>query len=97
VTRGGFVEHFRLDANGEVDASRNDALQRKLAKNPSGKAAAHKNRTAQRSLGRVDGFDQDEAESKRDGHGAARLPQCSTTTGHHGYVPITRLPNSVEE
>jgi len=31
LTRGGFVEHFRLDANGEVDASRNDALQRKLA------------------------------------------------------------------
>ena len=44
VTRGGFVEHFRLDANGEVDASRNDALPRKLAKTPS-----RENRTAQRS------------------------------------------------
>jgi hypothetical protein len=26
ATRGGFNEHFRLDANGQVDASRNEAL-----------------------------------------------------------------------
>ena len=45
ATRGGFVEHFRLDANGEVDASRNDVLQRKLAKHSSGKVAS----TAQRA------------------------------------------------
>ena len=57
VTRGGFVEHFRLDANGEVDASRNDALQRKLAKNPSGKATAHESRTAQRSPSLIKYYD----------------------------------------
>ena len=34
VSRSGFVEHFRLDANGEVDASRSDALQRKIAEHP---------------------------------------------------------------
>jgi penicillin-binding protein 1A len=48
--RGGFVEHFRLDANGQVDASRNDA--RKLAKRSSGKVATHpsdETRTAQRA------------------------------------------------
>ncbi len=45
ATRGGFVEHFRLDANGEVDASRNDVLQRKFAKHSSGKIAS----TAQRA------------------------------------------------
>jgi penicillin-binding protein 1A len=50
--RGGFVEHFRLDANGQVDASRNDAPQRKLAKRSSGKVATHpsdETRTAQRA------------------------------------------------
>ena len=57
LTRGGFVEHFRLDANGEVDASRNDALQRKLAKNPSGKATAHESRTAQRSPSLIKYYD----------------------------------------
>ena len=53
LTRGGFVEHFRLDANGEVDASRNDTLQRKLAK----KVTAHESRTAQRSPSRIKYYD----------------------------------------
>jgi penicillin-binding protein 1A len=50
--RGGFVEHFRLDANGQVDASRNDLPQRKLAKHSSAKLATHRSvetRTAQRA------------------------------------------------
>jgi hypothetical protein len=50
--RGGFVEHFRLDANGQVDASRNGAPQRKLAKHSSDKVATHRSdesRTAQRT------------------------------------------------
>src|SRR4029077_9687994 len=46
--RGGFVEHFRLDANGQVDASRNDALQRKLAKKVPTHPSAE-SRTAQRT------------------------------------------------
>jgi penicillin-binding protein 1A len=51
-TRGGFVEHFRLDANGQIDASQNGAPQRKLAKHSSGKVATHpsvETRTAQRT------------------------------------------------
>jgi penicillin-binding protein 1A len=50
--RGGFVEHFRLDENGQVDASRNDAPERKLAKHSSEKVATHpsvETRTAQRT------------------------------------------------
>jgi membrane carboxypeptidase/penicillin-binding protein len=50
--RGGFVEHFRLDENGQVDASRNDAPKRKLAKHSSEKVATHpsvETRTAQRT------------------------------------------------
>ena len=42
ATRGGFVEHFRSDASGQVDASRSVATQRKLAKNPSGKVPTHR-------------------------------------------------------
>jgi membrane carboxypeptidase/penicillin-binding protein len=52
ATRGGFVEHFRLDANGKVEASQNDTLQRKLANSSSGKIATHpsvESRTAQRA------------------------------------------------
>jgi hypothetical protein len=42
ATRGGFNEHFRLDANGQVDASRNEAFERKLAKHS--KIATHLSR-----------------------------------------------------
>jgi membrane carboxypeptidase/penicillin-binding protein len=51
VTRGSFVEHFRLDANGEL-TSPNDALKRKLATNPSSKVPTHpsvESRTAERN------------------------------------------------
>jgi penicillin-binding protein 1A len=50
--RGGFVEHFRLDANGQVDASRNEIPQRKLGNHLSDKVATRPSveaRTAQRT------------------------------------------------
>jgi penicillin-binding protein 1A len=50
--RGGFLEHFRLDANGQIDASQNDTPQRKLANHASDKVATRLSveaRTAQRT------------------------------------------------